>query len=129
MSQTRRFSVKISENIFRRNSQYAVKVESSSEMILEMTQNQFINNTGTTIVNLNAQGATNVMNIFKNIWKHNFGHAMIRLNMPEYSKTSHFFDNELTQNVISEKYPLLTEYFVFKLVGCKRSKYHFFKNL
>ena len=112
MSQTRRFSVKISENIFRRNSQYAVKVESSSEMILEMTQNQFINNTGTTIVNLNAQGATNVMNIFKNIWKHNFGHAMIRLNMPEYSKTSHFFDNELTQNVISEKYPLLTEYFV-----------------
>ena len=85
---------------------------SSSVMVLKMRQNQFINNTGTTIVNLNTQGYTDVMTIFKNIWKHNFGHAMIRFNIPKYSKTSNFFDNELTQNVISKKYPLLTEYFV-----------------
>ena len=85
---------------------------SSSVIVLQMRQNQFINNTGTTIVNLNTQGYTDVMTIFKNTWKHNFGHAMIRFNIPKYSKASNFFDNELTQNVISQKYPLVTEYFV-----------------
>ena len=173
MRSTQGISVKISKNIFRRNSQFAINVESQSEMVLQMSgnqfinntgtaivnlntggwssemvlqmsgnqfinntgtaivnlmnnvgwtsgmvlqvqmsENQFINNTGTTIVDLNTQGHADVMSIFKNIWKNNFGHAMIRFNIPKYSKTSNFFDNELTQNAISKKYPLLTEYFV-----------------
>ena len=86
---------------------------SSKVLDLEMRENLFIDNTGTFIVNLNIQGLPNVITIFKNAWRNNSGRAMIRFNIPKYSiNTSSFSHNELTQNVISEKYPLFPEYIV-----------------
>ena len=112
MSIQRNF-LNISKNIFTKNSRNAIVVENSSQIVLQLSENQFIDNTGTAIVNLDTQGLSNVITISQNVWKNNSGRAMIRLNIPKYSiNTSSFSDNELTQNEINEKYPLFPEYVV-----------------
>ena len=87
----------ISENIFKRNSRNAIAVERSSEIVLQLSENQFIDIIGTAIVNLNTQGSSYkvVLELIKNQFINNIGTAIVNLNT---QGSSYKVDLEMIKN-------------------------------